>query len=179
MADELEVDLVALHGGIKATIAANFPDAAVDCYARPGEQIPLPGIFFELDSFDADDPHDIGTEQFACVLRFSAYVTTTYKSTGKLECRTMGLALAALIRGKKFGQPVGNAKVLGGYPDSFKADGKEYNVWRIEWEQSALVGEDVWKNVGEVPERLFVSYAPFIGPDHIERYKEVTELPQL
>jgi hypothetical protein len=179
MADEdtIAVDLAAVHTAMKTAFEAAFPGATVDYYSRPGEKVALPGIFFELDGIEPDQPDNIGTEQFACVLRFAAYVITTYKLPGKLQARTLALALGAVINANRFGCPVGPGHIHTIVEDTFHQDNKEYNVMRVDWTHTALAGVSIWQGTNNEtpPEHVYLGFAPFIGPDHLNDYTEITQ----
>jgi len=80
MADEDTnlVDLAALHEAMKTAFQAAFEGVTVDYYWTPSDSVTLPAIFFNLYGIMPDTPDDIGTQQWACILQFSAFVTTTY-----------------------------------------------------------------------------------------------------
>ncbi len=170
------VDVAALHEAIKTAIIAAFPApvvATVDYYSRPGIEVPLPGIFFELDGIDPDGSSShLGTGQWSCVLRFSAYVIATYKLGGKLQARTLATALAAIINQNNFGQSVGIADVHGIVEDAFHQDNHEYSVMRVDWLHKAIVGTVV-PDTTPIPSGVFLGIAPLIGPANVEDYIEI------
>lgn len=151
------VNIASLHAAIKAALAAQFPTATVDYYGRPVDKIATPGILIELDSIDAVDPNDVGTEQLEVVLRFNAYAIRLFgeKDQNKLAVRTLTAALMQFIRGRRWGQPVGAARVIGASPDRIETG--EYEVMRIEWEHEAMLGTDVWIDDGDVPSEVNVA----------------------
>jgi hypothetical protein len=151
------VDIAALHAAIKSALAAQFPSATVDYYGRPGDKVPTPGILIELDSIDAADPNDVGTEQLEVVLRFNAYAVRSFgeRDQNKLAVRTLTAAMMQFIRGKRWGQPVGAARVIGASPDRIATG--EYEVMRIEFEHEAMLGTDVWIDDGPLPDEVNVS----------------------
>ena len=177
------VDIVALHAAILAGIKQRFPTlASVDHYPRPGEMIDTPAVYIELESFDADKPPDIGTEQLPVTLNFVAYAVCDYKNGSKLTVRTLAIALAAFINDQKWGQPVAKATVTGGGPDYMRAkmqnSSPEYEVMRVEWTHEALLNENIWKDEGVPPLYVFGSgdVAPNLktGPDHVGDYTQVS-----
>jgi hypothetical protein len=171
------VDIAELHQGIKAGLTAAFPGVAVDYYPRPGAKIQVPALLIDLDEFEADDSDDIGTEQIACTLRFNVYAVRAYKSGNKLALRTMTAATIAAIHRNRWGQPVGPANVVGAFPDQIGGNASEYEVARIEFTHEALLGASVWVEDGEVPTEVWLGYAPRIGPEYVDDYELVTELP--
>lgn len=171
------VDISDLHDSIKAELAAQFTAATVDFYNRPGERIPSPSILFELEEITADDPDDIGTEQINVRLRFNAYAILSYKAPNKLALRALAASLMAFIHGRRWGQPVGAANVLGAFPDQVTGQPEDYEVMRIEFEHEALLGQDVWPG-GELPTEVYLGFAPEIGPEHEDDYVRVDNLPE-
>jgi hypothetical protein len=170
------VDIEALHTAIKDALTEQFEDATVDFYSSPGERIASPSILFELEEILADDPDDIGTEQLAVRLRWNAYAVLSYKGANKLALRSLAASLMAFIRGKRWGQPVGAANVIGAFPDQIEGQPNDYEVMRIEFEHEALLGTDVWPG-GELPLEVYLGIAPLIGPEHEEHYTRIDEVP--
>lgn len=179
MANIPEINITELHEAIGQALADEFPAATVAAYGRPGEKLNVPAITFELDSIEPADPDDSGTEQLEVRLRFTAYVIHSYKQGNKLAVRVMAANLARFIRGKRWGKPVGPAQFLASVPDTFDAENPEYEVWRVEWEHTACLGESVWDDSGLTPERVFVSTVPFIGIPNEPYYVEVSKLPEV
>ena len=138
------IDIDDLHSAIKTALAAQFTTCTVDFYPRPGERIATPGILLELEDMPADDPDDIATEQLGVTLNFNAYVVLDYKAGKKQGVKTLAAALMAFIRGKRWGQPVGAANVVGAYPDVIAGRQDDYEVMRVEFSHEALLGQDVW-----------------------------------
>lgn len=178
MANIPEINLVDLHEAIGQALANAFPSATVAAYGRPGDRVPVPAITFELDSIEPGDPDDAGTEQLQVRLRFTAYCIHSYKQGNKLAVRVLAANLAKFVRGKKWGKPITPAEFVASVPDSFDAD-PEYEVWRVEWEHTAMLGQSVWDTSGETPERVFVSTVPYIGIPNEPLYIEVSEAPEV
>jgi hypothetical protein len=179
MANLPEINLADLHEAIGQAIADAFPSATVAAYGRPGEKLTVPAITFELDSIEPDEPADVGSEQLQVRLRFTAYCIHSYKQGNKLAVRVLAANLARFLRGKRWGKPVSAAEFVASVPDTFDAENPEYEVWRVEWEHSALLGVSVWDTSGEPPERVFVSTVPFIGIPNEPLYVEVTSPPEV
>lgn len=167
------VDLDQLHDAIIAALAAQFPTATVDDYPRPGERIATPGILLELDDMPAEDPDDIGTEQLPVVLNFAAYIVHDYKAGKKRAVRKLAAAVMTHIRGKRWGVPVGAATVGGAYRDKIEGRENDYEVMRVEFSHSALLGTDIWQESGPMPVEAYASRSPEIGPDHVDDYELV------
>jgi len=163
MADTPEIDLIALHAAIQAALVEKFGQTvpSIDHYARPGEKVTTPAIFFELDSIEPSDPADVGTEQFDCILRFAAYCITDFKKTSdqikaKLAVRAMAANVLRFVRGQRWGQPVTQAVMLGAFHDTFALPVDQYEVQRVEWEHRGFLGESVWDDAGQPPTELHV-----------------------
>ncbi len=154
------IDLAEYHTKAVAAIAAEFGAAITGAFAYKTFEghVPL-SISIEMDSLFPSAPYDTGTEQFHGEFRFSAYVTVPFTKEGadasyvpKLLVRQLGTRLTGFIRGNRFGCAVGDARIISSIKDEFSLPGKtgrsgttdEYEVWRVEWEFDACIGEDVW-----------------------------------
>jgi hypothetical protein len=156
-----EINLQQYHTNAVTAIAGKFTADIQGAFAYKtfDGEVPL-SISIELDSIFPSAPYDTGTEQFHGEFRFSAYVVVPFTKEGadanyspKLIVRQISTRLVGFIRGNRFGCPVGDARILSAAPDEFSLPGKsgragkteEYEVWRIEWEFDAVIGEDAWK----------------------------------
>ena len=151
------VNLTTLHTNLKTALAAQFPTCFVDHYPRPGDKITTPAILIDLEDIDASNPDNNGAEQVEVTLRFNIYAVESYKAGKKLAVRNLAAAVMAFVRGKKWSCPVGAARVIGAYRDTFQGDPQEYECRRIEIEHDALLGTDVWIDDGETPTEVNVS----------------------
>lgn len=163
-----EINLTELHTAIKAALAAKFAGVHVDFYERDLEKVPTPAIRFELAGISPAQEPDLGTDQLAATLRFSAEVIYSYKKGSKLAVRVMAASLAQFVTGQKFGKPVMSGRFVDASPDVF-AD--EYETWRVEWEHDAFLGPDVWETIGQLPNTVLVGESPKVGaafePDYV------------
>jgi hypothetical protein len=173
-------DIDALHVAMKAALVAEFDGVTVDFYPRPGERIATPAILLELEDMAVEDPDDIGTDQMPITLNFNAYVVVNYKEGKKQAVKAFAGAVMAFARAKRWGQPVGPARVTGAYPDVIAGREDDYEVMRIEFAHDALLGTDIWTDDGEtvMPWKVYLGIAPKIGPDHIDDYELIYEGPE-
>lgn len=162
------INIIFLHHGIATAFKAQFPECRVDFYGRPGERIETPAIYFELDGFERLT--DIGTDQLEVQLQFSATVIESYKRRGLLDVRILALAVAQFVHGNRWGHPVSPGHVTSAAPTEFSGPMDAYESWRIEWTQSALLGENIWEESGGRDIQPFVSWAPRIGVPHKADY---------
>lgn len=172
------VDIDDLHDAIKDAFTTAFPDAFVDFYSRPGEKVQTPAILLEIEDILADDPDGNGCEQLNVTLNCNAYVVLSYKAGQKKALRKFAASVMAFVRGKRWGLPVGAANVGSAQPDQFTGQQDDYEVMRVEFSHEALLGTDVFEGNGPFPTRMFLGFAPEIGPDHVDDYVEVEDLPQ-
>ena len=138
-------DIDALHMVIQEGLAAQFPTATVAFYPRPGEAIKVPGILLELEDMPVEEPGDIGTDQLPVMLNFNAYAVLDYKTGKKQAVKTLAASVMAFIKGKRWGQPIGAATVVGAFPDIINGKEEDYEVMRIEFQHEAVLGLDVWR----------------------------------
>ena len=190
-----EVDLDALLNGIITKIKGKFPALkTVDDYVRVQEALTVPAVAIEITGIESDGNGDCGTEQFAAILTFSAYCIVSYKAEAgqKGQRRSVSLAgqIAALVKTETWGCPVGLAKEINAVPDYFRKKTKvpeEYYCFRVDWQHEALLGVSVWDEFDALSEtqgvpagpeaRIFVGMAPNIGPDHVNDYEQVSQMP--
>lgn len=172
-----EVDLDDLHEAMKTAFTTAFASCHVGLYDRPGDKIQTPAILLEIEDILSDDPDDIGTEQIAVTLNCNAYVVHDYKAGNKKAVRKLAAAVMAYTRGRRWGQPVGAANVGSAQPDRIPGKEDDYEVMRVEFAHEALLGTDVFAGNGVLPAELYLGFAPEIGPEHVEDYVLVTEIP--
>lgn len=189
MADaQTELDLDALHAGILAGIAAQFPDVAtVADYHADRDRLDMPAILVELEDLEGDPEEDPGTDQAAVRLRFRARVVLPFRTpTAQREIRRLCAALVAHINGNRWGQPIERAVVGIAAPDDFDPELRQAIVWSIEFEHRAHLGASVWTgdalgdlfsldvDTAETPEQVFLGLSPNIGTGNAAAYQDVT-----
>lgn len=183
------VNIATLHESIKAALRAHFPTnganavPTVDYYARQGERVATPAIFFELDGIMPANPDDVGTEQLNCELEFSAYVLVAYNApAAKVAVRQLAATVAAFVRGKKFGQPIRAAQIASITPDFFQADTQgqagtgrnlAYETWRVSWTHEALIALDPVLPPDFIPSEVYLGFSPRVGPPHVDDYIQI------
>ena len=167
------VDLNALHEAIKAAIQTKYPTVNVDYYTRPEGALPLPSIFFELESIEPSNPSDSGDEQLEADFRFSAECVTTYKHGGKLSARVLAASLAAFIQRQRWGCPITPAKVTSAVPEHFRSDNPSYESWSVKWVHSGALGANLWAESGETPQEGFAGQEGQIILGDAPLYEEV------
>jgi len=168
MSEPPSLDLAAYHENAVEQIADFLDDdvEVVASYPRFEDRIPAKAVTIGLDSFTPENPDDLGTEQFHADMRFEAFVFVSYlEDDYELLVRKIATKLMAWIYGKRFGCPVGPAKIISANPDAMQLPGRvgrdgeaqDYVVWRIEWSHEVLIGESVWDNEGTQPIEVWVS----------------------
>lgn len=172
---DTEIDLDALHAAIAASITAAFPVfAAVEAYREDLTGLPTPICLFELVDMEPQD--DIGTEQLPVMARFEARVILGFRTDDvKMQTRKLAAALALHIRGKRWGLPVQPASVTAIEPDDFLPDLDQFEVWRVDWQQTIHLGASIWADDGTLPTRVLASWSPDIGPAHETDYVDIGE----
>lgn len=184
MADQVNIDV--LQDAIVADIAAAFPDLkTVDFYSDerdvrnivPACELDIP----EWQDFTSPDP---GTGQQPVMMRFEArfIIDGVDSQEAKRSIRRLAVAFTAFLYKRRWSDaanpgkkiPTGPAEFLGAYHDQFHENLDQYQVWRVEWQQSVSLGESVWDAAGAAPTHVFVGFAPDIGAGHAADYIEVT-----
>lgn len=164
------VDLTLLHVAIQSELESFFAFAQVDCYSNEQTIIPTPSLFFQLDSIQPED--DPGTEQLACTLNFSAQIVFDFQTlNSKLGVRVKAAEIANFIYGRRWGQPVGPAKITEIASDGFEGgEGEPYSAMRVEWTHTAYLGNSIWDGVGDLPTEVLASIEPKTGIPHEPDY---------
>ena len=139
------VNLELLHAEIRGQLAAQFTDANVAFYSRPGDKIQTPAILLELEDIPVQEPGDIGTDQLPVYLNFNAYAVLDYKSGSKQSVRVLAASVMAFVKGKRWDSAVTGAQVVGAFPDVIQGKEDAYEVMRVEFQHEALLGLDVWR----------------------------------
>lgn len=150
-----EINLTTYHENACNQIKAHFGSdiEVVSAYPRFERRIPVTAITIELDGITPENPDDMGTEQFHAQLRFAANVFVSFlEDDAKLHVRRLTSRLVAYLHGKRFGCPVGPAKIIAANPDALDMPGRsgregeaeDYEVWRVEWSHMAFIGQSVW-----------------------------------
>ena len=151
MSEPAGLYLAAYHVNAVQQIA-DFLGNTVDvvaAYPRFERVIPK-AVTLQLDRIGPENPDDAGTEQWHCEVRLVAHVFVSFlDSDPELEVRKIASKLAAWIYGRRFGCPVGPAKIVDVSPDGLDLPGKtgrdgeaeDYEVFRIEWTHEAFLGE--------------------------------------
>ena len=174
----VEIDLAVLHTKIAEKINAKFGGTVktIAAYSRYMDKLEVPAITFELDSIEASNPSDVGTQQLQVDLRFSASLIYSYKAGNKFAVRLMSGNFAAFLQGQRFGMPVTPARFIAATPQEFDAENPEYETWRIEWEHTCLLGATAWPEGGALPTDIRASWSPEIGIPHEPKYKPIQDL---
>lgn len=173
-----QIDLAALHTKIAEKLNAKFGAnvKTIAAYSRYIDKLDVPAITFELDSIEAADPSDIGTQQLQVDLRFSASLIYSYKSGNKFAVRLMAANFAAFLQGQRWGMPVTPARFIAATPQEFDPENPEYETWRIEWQHTCLLGETVWPVGGPLPSDIRGSWVPKIGIPHEPDYLPIQDI---
>lgn len=173
-----QIDLAALHTKIAEKIDAKFGASVktIAAYSRYMDKIEVPAITFELDTIEASDPSDIGTEQLQVDLRFSAALIYSYKAGNKFAVRLMAANFAAFLQGQRWGMPVTPARFIAASALDFDPDNAEYETWRVEWQHTCLLGPTAWPTGGALPTDVRASWVPNIGIPHEPDYVPIQDI---
>lgn len=175
-----QIDVAALHEAIRHGLRKEFSTSAIptiECYARPGEKIATPAVYFEMD--DATPSGDeTGSGQLSVDLSFSAWCVVSAKGawTAHVAVQTLALAVAAAIHGQRWGQSVSAAHIDRIEAAEFASDpNRAYCVYRVGWTHEALVGTSVWDadKLGVTPSGVHVGLASDVGFGHENDYTEI------
>lgn len=171
------VDIAALFGAIRTTLAAQFVDLEVYAVGSERKQgMKIPCCTLNVEDFEKAD-NDLGTEQLSVVLRFETSLVLGAKSeTAKQQAVLLALSFATFIDGQRWGLTMEPAQFESASPDEFSPALDKYEVWTVAWAQEVTLGESVWTNDGTLPQTVLVSTSPEIGEPNEDKYEEVTGL---
>lgn len=168
------IDLDELVAAQLAAIGAGGFGVTAEAYDPDRREFALPACMVRVADFERDSAGDIGTEQLAMLARFEAHIVVGFRETqAYLAAPRLALAVARLIEGNRFGQPVSPAQVSVVEPDEFAPDLDRFVVWRIDFAQVIHVGASIWTNDGTLPQRVVSSWSPEIGTDYADDYETV------
>ncbi|BBF76058.1 hypothetical protein [Acinetobacter ursingii] len=185
MANEMDgVDLTILHDTIELKLKAQFPQFKIVEFYREEEErrAPkkelLPALLLDLTEFELDSENDAGSEQLPLIARFEARIIDTFdQDKAKLKIRTLATQLAYyMFKNKRFhalnNVAVGPVSIDAVTQDDFFPELDRFEVWRIDFSMQILIGDNIWKQTGEVPTSVY-SHSPHIGFGHEDDYKEI------
>lgn len=185
MADAIEgVDLDQLHTEILQKLRVQFPTFKLIEFYRDEEERRAPGIqelpalFLDLTGFDIEDDTDKGTGQLALLARFEARVIDSFsQKKAKINVRKLATGLAYYIFKNKFftgikNKGVGASIVDAIVEDAFFPELDRFEVWRVDFTTSIVIGDNIWADEGVTP-TLVYNVSPDIGLGHEDKYQEV------
>ena len=184
MADSVQakkITIEALQEAIEEALRKAFPKVKVCGYdaltQRKGagrEELTLPALVLSLGSIEYDAL--TATEQLAVTLRWELRVVCSKKGgKSELEVRELSAYVASVINGNRFGLQVKGAQFVAAGEDQFSPELVDLIPWLVEFEQSVAFGVSCFSDEFLTPDTVFVSRAPDIGLDNIEKYERVTE----
>ncbi|WP_323162859.1 hypothetical protein [Stenotrophomonas maltophilia] len=173
-----DVTIEGIHDAIERAVRNAFPDFRVVEFYRDdeGERMPTPACVMEMTECEpSPEINDGGSGKMACNLRFEARIIMQVRDKRvALELRKSAAAFATWLHqlGRFPGVSTDAIQVIAADPDDWMPANGGFRAWRIEWVVPALLGVDVWKNDGAVPQAFF-SFAPDIGQDNRGEYQPI------
>lgn len=171
--DSISIDT--LHENILAAIAGKFPDIrTVEDYPDDRRRVRVPAALVELVELAGAPDDDPGTGQLALQASFELRYVIGFRGHNQGRAiRSQIATLAHFIHHNQWDLPVEPAMVTACEPDEFSPELDQYVVWRIDWTQLVVIGENEWMQPGTTPETVWVGIAPDIGPEHVDDYTRV------
>lgn len=189
MADaNTQITLADFHTAVVSDIHAAFPGlATVQFYREEDDRKPLaaadlPACLLQVTEFETVPEEDGGTGQLTVQMRCDARLVLSFKTpAAKLEIRTLAANFAAWLRKRRFVDPnnaarklpTGPAEVIGGYTDDFSPELDQFEVWRVEWMQTADLGATVWTPGDAQPQTVLASFSPAVGAPNVGAYQVI------
>jgi len=174
MGNPQEITIQAAHQGITEGLQKAFPVLNVKAYETIKERVSCPMAVLTMTALEPDT--DACTEQLSVRIRWELHLMMHAKVANvNIELGALVAAVSRWLHGNRFGLPAHPAEFFGAYPDEWSEEKRQYEEWRIEFEQRAYLGESVWTDEGIIPQTVLLSYTPLIGSPHEPDYYEVTD----
>lgn len=174
--DELTDAIVA---GLRAAFPAEGEGAIITVAAYPDERVKVATPAILVECIEMQPGTDPGTDQTSLDCRFEARVLVSgYESAPRKAVRSLAAAVAHVVRQNRWGLTVAPAELIGAFPDDWRPEREEYDVWRVEWNQTCHIGgASIWAPDPDAvtPSEVYVGLTPDIGPEHIDDYVQVTD----
>lgn len=141
------------------------------------ERLVVPAAILHMDSFEPDsEKSNPGTGQRVFSVRWELRIMLNTKDADyDRKVRSLAAAVARWIDGNRFGKGY-EAKFIRSEEDEFDERLIKFRPWLIEFEQSYLLGEDVWEDEGTTPTEVYGSWVPLVGADHEDDYEQIEEV---
>ncbi|WP_171178654.1 hypothetical protein [Ruegeria sp. HKCCD8929] len=167
------IDLGAALDTVVATIAAEFDTfKTVVAEDESRNELKVPAIIVQLSELEPAPDNDAHTGQFPCLVRLEARVLLGHRTPKvRREVVKAAGALAAFLHNNRLGVTWGAAMIVAVEPDEFAPQADQVDIWRVEWAHEADIGPSYFVNEGTTPTQVLTSWAPEIGPDHVDGYK--------
>jgi len=170
------VTIQAYHDAIKSTIEEAFSDKLkeVTYYTIKHGKIHTPSVSIELRDWQPSEDDD-GTGMQSWDFSWSAYIfAKSTEKTAKIELRILSMELCQVINDNNFGLYASDAKISTCERDDFSPEWDAYEVFRIDWTQTAKTGVNIWDNKNKIaPEHVLTSISPETGNPYEKHYQEI------
>jgi len=176
--------LADIHAAIKADLSEEFSGRVrtIEWFdPLPNEDgqerlaIEAPAILLNVEQVDNEEVDSDGTDRVPTRLYLTAdcFLPASIDHPAA-QVREFGTAVAAHIWRNRWGMgaPMGYPEALSSQPAELKPGTGGYLVWRVLWEQVAMMGVSYWAG-GITPTEIYLGIAPRIGPAHIKDYWRV------
>lgn len=181
MADE-QVTIENAHERILTQLQGAFPVFAnVGDYGlltvKKGEnreRLVVPAAILHMESFEPESNPGTGQRIFSVRWELRIMLNTKIANHDR-KLRGLSVAVARWIDGNRFGKGY-QARFIRSEEDQFDARLITFRPWLIEFEQSYLLGEDVWEDEGTPPTEVYGSWVPLVGADHEDDYEQIEEV---
>lgn len=166
------IDLGDALDEIIAALALQFPTfKTVAAEDESRKVLETPAIILQLSDLEPDPDREPHTGQFPVLARFEARVVLGHRTPQvRREVVKAAGAIATFVHNNRFGIAWGAAEVGAVEPDEFSPIVDAFDIWRIEWVHSTLLGDSYFVDDGVTPTQVLSSFDPRIGVPNENEY---------
>jgi hypothetical protein len=167
--------LAGIQTAIEADLGAEFSDRVrtiewfdplPDADDQERLAVLTPAILLNLEQIDHEEADSDGTDRIPTRLFLTAdcFLPASIDNPAA-QVREFGAAVAAHIWRNTWGlrPTMGDPEALSSQPAELKPGTGGYVVWRVMWEQLAMLGANVWDGAGITPTQVWLGLAPLVG----------------
>ncbi|WP_227317439.1 hypothetical protein [Cedecea davisae] len=148
-----------------------------DSYPEEKTQLATPAVFLSVASWGPGNGASTG--QSSVTLECEMYIVCDRSATTEITrpavfVQSCAADLTQWIAGHTFNiEGLEGAVFKGAEPDAFDPNLDDYLVWRIDFSQDTVMGEDAFVRSGAPLSGVFLGKAPEVGAAHVDDYRQI------